>query len=55
MYIFIREDGDVYAARAIIDDEYEMVNNGILTIIDISDPEHPIEYWNDKWVPVQIN
>lgn len=50
MYIFIFEDGTIKKGRMIISDDLLSVEDGILEIIDITEPKKPLYYHGDgEW------
>lgn len=50
MYLYIFEDGEIKKSGAIpCGDDLQNVDNGILDIIDISDPRNPLQYYNGDW------
>ena len=52
MYIYIWKDGAILKSEKIGKDDLKLVENGILSIIDISDPENPKDYIEDEWEPL---
>ena len=53
MYLLINEDGLVRTTEDLDPDLIENCDEGILTIIDISDPEDPREYIDPDWSPIE--
>jgi len=53
MYLYIFEGGGTECSKFDPDEEtlYD-VDDGVLDIIDISDPERPMEYYQGEWFPV---
>ena len=49
MYIVIFEDGTIHKQKEITKEEYGSVEDGYLSIIDISDPNDPKEFYQDEW------
>tara|TARA_R110000744_G_scaffold51361_1_gene110619 strand:- start:320 stop:493 length:174 start_codon:yes stop_codon:yes gene_type:complete len=54
MYIIICEDGDVLHAVTISSGDLEGADMGILDIIDISDPFHPLRYFDEGWCSLEV-
>ncbi len=49
MYIVITEDGLVGSMKSVSSDDLSSANDGLLDIIDISNPEKPVTYYDGKW------
>ena len=49
MYIYVFEDGSVGKSKEFADEDKESVDAGILEVIDISNPDNPVTYYNNKW------
>ena len=50
MYLYIFKDGEVKHARfKPCEDDLENVDNGFLDIIDITNPENPLDYYDGEW------
>ena len=54
MYIIIDEDGNVLHAVTISSEDLEAADMGILDIIDISDPTHPLRYLDEGWCSLEV-
>jgi hypothetical protein len=54
MYILIFEDGTFAKTSTISEDDKEMVNAGLLDIIDISVPQDPKFYFYNTWINVGL-
>ena len=52
MYILILEDGTIHKQKEITKEEYGSVEDGWLSIIDISDPDDPKEFYQGEWIPL---
>lgn len=52
MYILILEDGTILKQKEIAKQEYDSVEDGYLSIIDISDPDDPKEFYQGEWIPL---
>jgi len=54
MYLYIFEDGTIKKANKITGADFQSVKDGYLTILDISIPDTPTEYWpcQDKWIEI---
>ncbi len=52
MYLLIFEDGTLGKYKHINPEDYISCDNGILTIVDISDAENPTEYHDGIWIPI---
>lgn len=51
MYLIIMEDGEIIRSSTYSKEDLRACKEGILDIIDISDPECPT-YYNGRWKPV---
>jgi len=49
MYIMIMEDGEIGTVTSISKDDLFSVDQGMVDIIDISDPKRPLRYFNSVW------
>lgn len=54
MYLITLEDGSTYATKEISNDDYSDCNNGYMQIVDISDPEKPLDFFDDEWTEIEI-
>lgn len=54
MYIIIFEDGSMSYSATISSGELEAADDGILDIIDISDPTHPLRYFDEGWCSLEV-
>jgi hypothetical protein len=52
MYLFIFEDGHICKNDSYEEDDISACDEGYLTLIDISDPAKPKEYYDSKWTDV---
>lgn len=48
MYLFILEDGEILKSVEVTQDDFDMVDIGILEIISISGPQ-PVTYYKGDW------
>ena len=49
MYLIIFEDGSKFKSTEVSIEDQQRANDGYLSIIDISDPENPKEFFADDW------
>ena len=49
MYIFIFEDGSAEKSQIFTEGDKISVSEGILEVIDISEPNKPVTYYNETW------
>ena len=54
MYIVIFEDGDMTHREQISDEFLKEADDGIIDLIDISDPSHPIRYFDEGWCSLDV-
>tara|TARA_R110000851_G_scaffold188259_1_gene338287 strand:+ start:231 stop:404 length:174 start_codon:yes stop_codon:yes gene_type:complete len=54
MYIIIFEDGSMSYSATISSEELEAADDGILDIVDISDPTHPLRYFDEGWCSLEV-
>tara|TARA_R110000850_G_scaffold261268_1_gene389310 strand:- start:142 stop:315 length:174 start_codon:yes stop_codon:yes gene_type:complete len=54
MYIIIFEDGSMSYSVTISSEELEAADDGILDIVDISDPTHPLRYFDEGWCSLEV-
>ena len=54
MYIVIFEDGDMTHREQINDEFLREANDGIIDLIDISDPSHPLRYFDEGWCSLDV-
>ena len=52
MYLFIFEDGSVSSAEDMTEEDFVSADEGLLDIIDVSDPSNLKQYLNGQWDPV---
>lgn len=52
MYIFIFEGGEVIVRPTCQPEDLESCDADILSIIDIENPERPLDYFDGKWNPL---
>lgn len=53
-YIIVTEDGEIHKHEGEITEDLKLaVDEGILSIVDITDPKNPTEYYNDEYSPVE--
>ena len=52
MYLLIYEDGEIQSSREAGADLTEAADDGILDLLDVSDPENPMRWWDSEWQPV---
>ena len=53
MYLIVMEDGVVACAEELWDDDYSSCDDGLVSLVDVTDPDHPKEYYMSKWHPVE--
>ncbi|MGF6595096.1 hypothetical protein [Pseudomonas sp. 2835] len=53
MYLLIFEDGEMKSAEDVTDDELRGADDGLLDIVDISEPFTPTRYVGGQWVDVE--
>lgn len=49
MYLMILEDGSKWKASALSDEDLLAVDDGVLEVIDLSDPDGPKELYEGDW------
>jgi hypothetical protein len=54
MYLFIFEDGSVLQTDRMSDEDKNAIHDGILEVIDISNGDKPVSFYNDKWHDVEM-
>ncbi len=54
MYIIIFEDGDMIHREEINDEFLVEADAGIIDLIDISDPAHPLRYFDEGWCSLDV-
>jgi len=52
MYLFIFEDGTIEKSMTCSDDYVKFCDAGKLHIINITDVNNPLEYYNSNWFPI---
>jgi len=55
MYIIIFEDGNMVHAVTISSGDLEAADMGVLDIVDIRDPTHPLRYFDEGWYSLEDN
>ena len=53
-YIYIFEDNTLLHTKGYSESDLLACEDGIITIIDITDPENPLTYWNGDWDQIQM-
>jgi hypothetical protein len=53
MYLIITEFGEFRSAKSISEHDKLAANEGVLDIIDVSNPEKPAAWDSDKFVPLK--
>ncbi|MBD1602519.1 hypothetical protein [Pseudomonas typographi] len=53
MYLMIFEDGEIKSAEEVGIDDTQAADDGLLDLIDISDPFNPTRYWGGEWKSVE--
>jgi hypothetical protein len=54
MYIFIFEDGQIQKSASILGEELDECDDGTLSVLDISNPTDPKQYYKGKWEEVKF-
>lgn len=52
MYILIFEDGHVAKANVVTESDLDACDQGVLDVVDISDPSNPKRYDASEWHPL---
>ena len=55
MYLYIFEDGTIRKTNELEPDDLKSVNDGYLTIVDISIPGNPKEFYQKEWIEIEYN
>jgi len=53
MYLLIFEDGEMKSAENVTEDDLRGADDGLLDIVDISEPFTPSRYQNGQWIEVE--
>ncbi|WP_238938739.1 hypothetical protein, partial [Pseudomonas typographi] len=53
MYLMIFEDGEIKSAEEVGIDDTQAADDGLLDLIDISDPFNPTRYLGGEWKSVE--
>lgn len=53
-YLFIFEDGDTAIHSSVEPHDLDCCDDGILQVLDISDPKNVTSYYNGSWHPVEV-
>ncbi|MBD1589743.1 hypothetical protein [Pseudomonas typographi] len=53
MYLMIFEDGEIKSAEEVGIDDTQAADDGLLDLIDISDPFNPTRYSGGEWKSVE--
>lgn len=53
MYLMIFEDGTIRKSSAYSDSEINACDDGYMDLIDISNPEHLLTYYDSSWISVE--
>lgn len=54
-YIFVFEDLEIRRGESYLKEDLEACDDGLLDIIDISDPTAPLAYFKGGWEELQEN
>jgi hypothetical protein len=49
MYLFMLDDGEIRRGSVIQEGDLSACDDGILDIVDISNPDNPLRYFDGKW------
>jgi hypothetical protein len=52
IYLVIFEDGEVRKTSMLQDEDLQSCDDGVLDVIDITNPKDPVNYVNGMWVTV---
>lgn len=52
MFLIIFEDGEIQSTREVSEDLTQGADDGLLDLLDVSDPENPMRWWDGEWQPV---
>ena len=53
MYLMVIEDGSIVCVEELWDEDYSSCDDGLVSLVDITDPDHPKEYYMEEWHPVE--
>jgi len=53
MYLMILEDGEAFKQEGVSALDLSSADDGILDILDITDPNNPTRYWDSKWLEIE--
>lgn len=54
MYLVIFEDGSITHHLELDDSILPAADVGYLDVIDISNPDHPLRYWDEGWCSLDV-
>jgi hypothetical protein len=54
MYIVITEDGCIFSVKNICNNDLDCSDAGVADIIDISNSDKPLRYFNKKWHNLEV-
>ena len=54
MYLIALDDDTVYRLPELTDEERGMADEGIVYVIDISNPEDPRSYYGGEWHEIEV-
>lgn len=54
MYLVIFEDGTMQHMVELEDGLLHAADNGLVDVVDIHDPSHPLRYFNEGWCSVDV-
>jgi len=54
MYLIIFEDGNITHQIELDDGMLPAADNGYVDVVDISDPSHPLRYWDEGWCSLDV-
>lgn len=52
MFLVIFEDGEIQSTREAGEDLTQGADDGVLDLLDVSDPENPMRWWDGEWQAV---
>lgn len=55
MYLIIFDDGTINKTPKYLPEDITMVDYGYISLIDISNPEKPMEYCNGVWIDIEYS
>lgn len=53
MFLIIFEDGQITCCTKVSDELFSGADDGIVDIVDVSDPVSPLRYWGGDWEAVE--